>query len=661
MTDILSVTAQRRRSRYNDRRTNAVKRSRNMKENTNVKEAGNVTEKAATRKKKLLVCDVEGTIFEASYKIPGTDYASTMWQPLADGLDRYNKERGIEYPTTTVEDERLSNVEWKKEDGGKYGKVYLRWVDDTVRIHQEHGMCREVFENVLASAKYNKGVVEFFRQLDSMDSRFEYIPVFISGGFVELIEKAQTGLLDSNGKTIIRHGFGACKYIWDEKGNMAAWTLQPSDFQHKYSFLKIIMQQYGLSETDDWIFVGDGENDADIASRAPISFAINPQVKLAAVATYTIDSFNDIPELLKTDEISRYISTKRGLSNTQAISVGQRLMNSCEVAPRSYKEFELDGGTLKYRLDARLENAHDGKGDVFDETISAIIDWAKLYAENDEHYASTFGKNTAKDYYNFHYSGAAVISCSYIACGGERKWGFKISAPDLGTAFRQPIFGACVDFNILLTTSRGNGIADLKLRVSIRMPSNSYVKQHKISTEAYCPKFLRQLANSNVCIKTDEGLRLCANVENLSSKAILPIEKISLPVILAEKSKDDFPQLVANHLFGFAKVYVADKAQLRQYCHSDDAKMVIVFPQSFKIEPKEYTEASFDDPSDSISYDTTENHHVVYSKSNGTKREAMLINITDYVIDKCKEAVKNELLDNCKYYDQVLQAVENSE
>lgn len=36
--------------------------------------------------KKLLVCDVEGTIFQAKYKIDGTDYASTMWQPLAEAL-----------------------------------------------------------------------------------------------------------------------------------------------------------------------------------------------------------------------------------------------------------------------------------------------------------------------------------------------------------------------------------------------------------------------------------------------------------------------------------------------------------------------------------------------------------------------------------------------
>lgn len=52
--------------------------------------------------KKLLVCDVEGTIFEAKYKIDGTDYASTMWQPLAHCLPYYSNKEQIELPTGCV-------------------------------------------------------------------------------------------------------------------------------------------------------------------------------------------------------------------------------------------------------------------------------------------------------------------------------------------------------------------------------------------------------------------------------------------------------------------------------------------------------------------------------------------------------------------------------
>ena len=35
---------------------------------------------------KLLVCDVEGTIFKANFRFTESQYASSMWQPLARDL-----------------------------------------------------------------------------------------------------------------------------------------------------------------------------------------------------------------------------------------------------------------------------------------------------------------------------------------------------------------------------------------------------------------------------------------------------------------------------------------------------------------------------------------------------------------------------------------------
>lgn len=58
---------------------------------------------------KLLVCDVEGTIFKAKFKIDGTDYPSTMWQPIAALLgeaaieeERKTHENGIILNTTII-------------------------------------------------------------------------------------------------------------------------------------------------------------------------------------------------------------------------------------------------------------------------------------------------------------------------------------------------------------------------------------------------------------------------------------------------------------------------------------------------------------------------------------------------------------------------------
>ncbi len=259
--------------------------------------------------KKLLVCDVEGTIFKAKYKISGTDYSSTMWQPLARALG-----------DDAIREELDSNIEWDKPNHGKYNGNYLEWVNDTIAIHRKYGLTKDIFNTILDNAKYNDGVEDFFKNLDTN----KYIPVFISGGFQELIEKAQAELLNKDGEKVIAHGFAACKYIWDKNGKLIAWNTQPSDFDDKYSFLKMMFKQYGLKETKDWIFVGDGKNDADIATKAPVSFAIGsssqpPHVKLASIATYTIESFDEIMNILEKDEANYYLSKKRGLSSTQSI------------------------------------------------------------------------------------------------------------------------------------------------------------------------------------------------------------------------------------------------------------------------------------------------------------------------------------------------------
>lgn len=71
---------------------------------------------------KLLVLDVKGTIFKAKYKIEGTDYASTMWQPLAKALGE-----------DAIKEELASHEKW---DNKEY-KNYMSWVEETAMIHKK--------------------------------------------------------------------------------------------------------------------------------------------------------------------------------------------------------------------------------------------------------------------------------------------------------------------------------------------------------------------------------------------------------------------------------------------------------------------------------------------------------------------------------------------
>jgi phosphoserine phosphatase len=93
---------------------------------------------------KLLVCDVEGTIFKVKQQIEGVKYASTMWQPIALALGE-----------EAINEERETH---KKHENGEY-KNYIEWMQDTIKIHIKYGLKRDVFENIANSSEYNLGVV----------------------------------------------------------------------------------------------------------------------------------------------------------------------------------------------------------------------------------------------------------------------------------------------------------------------------------------------------------------------------------------------------------------------------------------------------------------------------------------------------------------------
>lgn len=222
---------------------------------------------------RLIVFDVEGTIFEAKYRIDGTEYASTLWQPIALAL-------GEDAVAEELETHRKwSNLEYNN---------YLEWVEESVEIHRRYGLDKKTFQSLLNEAVYKPGVVNFFKQLD----RNEYIPVLVSGGFQELVERAQKDLN-------IKYGFAACKYIFGSNGKLFGYSLQPSDFKDKLDSIRWLFEHYGLDIRKDWIYVGDGKNDKYIAEKAPISLGIDPHPELERVVDYEISNFSEIIPLIE--------------------------------------------------------------------------------------------------------------------------------------------------------------------------------------------------------------------------------------------------------------------------------------------------------------------------------------------------------------------------
>lgn len=227
---------------------------------------------------KLLVLDVEGTIFQTGVHLLGTSIDSTIWQGIAHALG-----------PDAVREEVETHKRW---ESGHY-RSYLDWMKDTISIHRRHGLSRKLFQQLISSAQYNVGVMDTMSQVD----RSEYEPILISGGFRELTTRAQRDLK-------IYHAFVACEYLFGKDGILESYNLLPCDFKGKIDFIRLMLQEYGL-DSDDWFFVGDGANDVPIAKSAPVSVGYRPHSELRKVVTYVIDDFHELLGILNLTNLAR--------------------------------------------------------------------------------------------------------------------------------------------------------------------------------------------------------------------------------------------------------------------------------------------------------------------------------------------------------------------
>jgi phosphoserine phosphatase len=220
---------------------------------------------------KLLVLDVEGTLFKTTVRIPDTHFDSTIWQGIAQILG-----------PGAVNEEVETHRRWEL---GSY-RSYLDWMKDTISIHMRWGLTERQFQKLVSSAEYNPHVLDTLSKLD----RAEYEPLLISGGFRELAIRAQRDLK-------IIHAFAACEYLFSKDGRLETYNLLPCDFDSKINFIQLMIHEYDLGPYD-WIYVGDGRNDVPVARIAPLSIGYRPHPDLKSVVSRSIDDFRDLLEIL---------------------------------------------------------------------------------------------------------------------------------------------------------------------------------------------------------------------------------------------------------------------------------------------------------------------------------------------------------------------------
>lgn len=224
---------------------------------------------------KLLVLDIEGTLFKSNIQLPGTSIDSTIWQGIAYALG-----------PDAIKEEVESHERW---DRGGYAS-YVDWMRDTILIHQRQGLSESLFRELISSAEYNSGVVETLSEVN----RSEYELVLISGGFRALAVRAQRDLK-------IHHAFAACEYFFGTDGTLEGYNLLPCDFDGKADFIRLMLKEYRLSSAG-WLFVGNGRNDAPIAREAPAAVGYRPHAELRKWVKYSISEFDELPEILELEK-----------------------------------------------------------------------------------------------------------------------------------------------------------------------------------------------------------------------------------------------------------------------------------------------------------------------------------------------------------------------
>lgn len=221
---------------------------------------------------KLIFFDMEGTIFKRAIPVGETRVAPSAWLLIAENLGQL-----------ALQEEINTQNKWLE---GKYSN-YIEWMEETIRIHKKYGLKKELFYRIINKVEYTYGAKETFEQLN----RKNVVTALVTGGFKAQADRA---ILDLH----IKHSFAACEYFWDRDGNLAHWNLLPADYKGKVNFMKMLIEEYGL-KAGSCAYIGDSDNDVELAREVGLSIAFNASEGLQKVACISINQMQGKENLFK--------------------------------------------------------------------------------------------------------------------------------------------------------------------------------------------------------------------------------------------------------------------------------------------------------------------------------------------------------------------------
>jgi len=213
-------------------------------------------------KYKLVAFDLDGTLAD------GTD---SVWATLHEAFGLKNHPRRLE----------LREKFWS-------GKInYRRWAIEDLKLLREHGANKESVMKAIARIRLMKGARETLEQLKTDGCRI----ALISGSFQIVLEKVMPDY-----KSFFDHVY-ISRIFFNEDGSIKGIEAK-HDFKNKSHSLREICRKEGIRPKDA-MFVGDHDNDVEIAKAAGFSIAFNSKSeKLNAVCDAVIRK-KDLREILR--------------------------------------------------------------------------------------------------------------------------------------------------------------------------------------------------------------------------------------------------------------------------------------------------------------------------------------------------------------------------
>ncbi len=165
---------------------------------------------------------------------------------------------------------------------------YQEWADRDIELMKRSGANRENIKKALQSIKLIEGGMETIRTLREKGYRIG----LVSGSLDVVIET-----LIPDYKRIFDHVYINHLYF-DKNGNILKVKTTSFNFRSKTEGLRKICKEEGI-ETSECVFIGDHENDVEIAKLAGFSISFNSKSENLNQVSDVVVKKKDLREILK--------------------------------------------------------------------------------------------------------------------------------------------------------------------------------------------------------------------------------------------------------------------------------------------------------------------------------------------------------------------------